>query len=305
MMIVILRYLRTGRWTTMKIARIKNVKEGDTYAVISDDGKRLITKSEIQEQTGIPIPSNIKEFMFKGWLDEVKEHQNKLTYNHRVEDIELLAPISNPPKIICLAFNYYDHARDAGLTPSDEPVIFMKPRTTLNSPFNDIICPSFVKRLDYEAEIAVIIGEDTKKVSENQALEPVFGYMILHDVSSRDIQFKDKQYTRAKSIDTFAPCGPWITTKEEVGDPQNLKIVTKVNGETRQNSSSINMVLPIKRIISSLSMVMTIEAGDIISTGTPAGVAMSMKEPKYLKDGDIVEITIEKLGMIRNRIVFR
>ena len=289
----------------MKIARIKNVKEGDTYAVISDDGKRLITKSEIQEQTGIPIPSNIKEFMFKGWLDEVKEHQNKLTYNHRVEDIELLAPISNPPKIICLAFNYYDHARDAGLTPSDEPVIFMKPRTTLNSPFNDIICPSFVKRLDYEAEIAVIIGEDTKKVSENQALEPVFGYMILHDVSSRDIQFKDKQYTRAKSIDTFAPCGPWITTKEEVGDPQNLKIVTKVNGETRQNSSSINMVLPIKRIISSLSMVMTIEAGDIISTGTPAGVAMSMKEPKYLKDGDIVEITIEKLGMIRNRIVFR
>lgn len=290
---------------TMKIARIKNTKEGDTYAVISDDGKRLITKSEIQEQTGIPIPSNIKEFMFKGWLDEVKEHQNKLTYNHRVEDIELLAPISNPPKIICLAFNYYDHARDAGLTPSDEPVIFMKPRTTLNSPFNDIICPSFVKRLDYEAEIAVIIGEDTKKVSENQALEPVFGYMILHDVSSRDIQFKDKQYTRAKSIDTFAPCGPWITTKEEVVDPQNLKILTKVNGETRQNSSSINMVLPIKRIISSLSMVMTIEAGDIISTGTPAGVAMSMKEPKYLKDGDIVEITIEKLGMIRNRIVFQ
>ncbi|MBV9179401.1 MAG: fumarylacetoacetate hydrolase family protein [Nitrososphaeraceae archaeon] len=264
-----------------------------------------MTKSEIQEQTSIPIPSNIKEFMFKGWLDEVKEHQNKLMYNHRVEDIELLAPISNPPKIICLAFNYYDHARDAGLTPSDEPVIFMKPRTTLNSPFNDIICPSFVKRLDYEAEIAVIIGEDTKKVSENQALENVFGYMILHDVSSRDIQFKDKQYTRAKSIDTFAPCGPWITTKEEVGDPQNLKIVTKVNGETRQNSSSINMVLPIKRIISSLSMVMTIEAGDIISTGTPAGVAMSMKEPKYLKDGDIVEITIEKLGMIRNRIVFQ
>jgi 2-keto-4-pentenoate hydratase/2-oxohepta-3-ene-1,7-dioic acid hydratase in catechol pathway len=129
--------------------------------------------------------------------------------------------------------------------------------------------------------------------------------MILHDVSSRDIQFKDKQYTRAKSIDTFAPCGPWITTKDEIGDPQNLKIITKVNGETRQNSSSINMVLSINRIISSLSMVMTIEAGDIISTGTPAGVAMSMKEPQYLKDGDIVEIAIEKLGMIRNRVVFQ
>ncbi|HZD82473.1 MAG TPA: fumarylacetoacetate hydrolase family protein [Nitrososphaeraceae archaeon] len=289
----------------MKIARIKDTKIGYTYAIVSDDKKKLITKSEIQEQTGIPIPQSIKEFMFKGWLNEVKGHQANLKYDHRIEDIELLAPLPNPPKIICLAFNYYDHARDAGLTPSDEPVIFMKPRTALNSPFNDIICPSFVKRLDYEAEIAVIMGEDTKKVSEGQALESVFGYMILHDVSSRDIQFKDKQYTRAKSIDTFAPCGPWITTKDEVTDPQNLKIITKVNGEMRQNSSSINMVIPIRKIISSLSTIITIEAGDIISTGTPAGVAMSMKEPRYLKDGDIVEIDIEKLGMIRNRVVFQ
>lgn len=289
----------------MKIARIKDTKIGYTYAIVSDDKMKLITKSEIQEQTGIPIPQSIKEFMFKGWLNEVKGHQANLKYDHRIEDIELLAPLPNPPKIICLAFNYYDHARDAGLTPSDEPVIFMKPRTALNSPFNDIICPSFVKRLDYEAEIAVIMGEDTKKVSESQALESVFGYMILHDVSSRDIQFKDKQYTRAKSIDTFAPCGPWITTKDEVTDPQNLKIITKVNGEMRQNSSSINMVIPIRKIISSLSAIMTIEAGDIISTGTPAGVAMSMKEPRYLKDGDIVEIDIEKLGMIRNRVVFQ
>ncbi|MFL6509003.1 MAG: fumarylacetoacetate hydrolase family protein, partial [Nitrososphaeraceae archaeon] len=279
----------------MKIARINDRWIGDTYAIVSDDLKKLITRSKIQEQTGIPIPSNIKEFMFKGWLNEVKEYQSKLKYDHNVEDVGLLAPIPNPPKIICLAFNYYDHARDAGLTPSDEPVIFMKPRTTLNPPFNDIICPSFVKRLDYEAEIAVIIGQDIKEVPENQALESVFGYMILHDVSSRDIQFKDKQYTRAKSIDTFAPCGPWITTKDEVADPQNLRITTKVNGEIRQNSSSENMVIPIKKIISSLSMVMTIEAGDIISTGTPAGVAMSMKDPKYMKDGDVVEISIEKL----------
>jgi 2-keto-4-pentenoate hydratase/2-oxohepta-3-ene-1,7-dioic acid hydratase in catechol pathway len=128
--------------------------------------------------------------------------------------------------------------------------------------------------------------------------------MILHDVSARDIQFKDKQFTRGKSMDTFAPCGPWITTKDEVEDPQNLSILTKVNGETRQNSSSMNMVLSIQKIIASLSSVMTIEAGDIISTGTPAGVAMSMKEPRYLKDGDVVEITIERLGTIRNRVTF-
>jgi 2-keto-4-pentenoate hydratase/2-oxohepta-3-ene-1,7-dioic acid hydratase in catechol pathway len=289
----------------MKIARIKNASLVETYGIVSEDGKRLITRPEIQDQTGIPIPSSIKEFMFKGWLDEVKEHQSKLEYVHKVEEIELLAPLPNPPKIICLAFNYYDHAKDAGLTPSDEPVIFMKPRTTLNSPYSNIVCPSFVKRLDYEAELAAIIGKDTKKASIEQSVDSIFGYMILHDVSARDIQFKDKQFTRGKSIDTFAPCGPWITTKDEISDPQNLEIVTKVNGELRQKSSSVNMVIPIKKIVSSLSSIMTIEEGDIISTGTPAGVAMSMKEPKYLKDGDIVEISIENLGTIRNRVVFQ
>ena len=116
--------------------------------------KRSRQETEIQDQTGIPIPPSVKEFMFKGWVEELNEYKNELEYSQYVKDIELLAPLPNPPKIICLAFNYYDHARDAGLTPSDEPVIFIKPRTTLNSPFNDIICPQFVKRLDYEAEIA-------------------------------------------------------------------------------------------------------------------------------------------------------
>jgi 2-keto-4-pentenoate hydratase/2-oxohepta-3-ene-1,7-dioic acid hydratase in catechol pathway len=289
----------------MKIARIRNASLVETYALVSDDGRKLITRSEIQDQTGIPIPSSIKEFMFKGWLEEVREHQRTLEYVHKVEEVELLAPLPNPPKIICLAFNYYDHAKDAGLTPSDEPVIFMKPRTTLNSPYSDIICPSFVKRLDYEAEIAAIIGKYTKKASIDQSVDSIFGYMVMHDVSARDIQFKDKQFTRGKSIDTFAPCGPWITTKDEISDPQNLEIITKVNGELRQKSSSVNMVIPIKKIIASLSTIMTMEEGDIISTGTPAGVAMSMKEPKYLRDGDIVEISIENLGTIRNKVVFQ
>lgn len=288
----------------MKIARVKDSNNTETYALISSDEKKLVTRNEIQEQTGIPIPVSIKEFMFNGWLDEVRENYHKLNYQHFVKDLDLLVPIPNPPKILCLAFNYYDHARDAGLTPSDEPVIFMKPRTTLNSPYNDIICPHFVTRLDYEAEIAAIIGKNARNIPEERSLDVVFGYMILHDVSARDIQFKDKQFTRGKSMDTFAPCGPWITTKDEVEDPQNLSIVTRVNGEMRQNSSSMNMVLSIKKIIASLSSVMTIEAGDIISTGTPAGVAMSMKEPRYLEDGDVVEITIERLGTIRNRVTF-
>ena len=289
----------------MRIARIRDSKVKETYGIISEDGKSVVTKAEIQQQTGIPVPPNIKDFMFGGWLDEVRQHKDKLRYLHKITENELLVPIPNPPKIICLAFNYYDHARDAGLTPSDEPVIFLKPRTALNEPFRDIICPAFVSRLDYEAELAVVIGKRTKKVQEDKALDSVFGYMILHDVSARDIQFKDKQFTRGKGIDTFAPCGPWITTRDEVADPQKLRIMTKVNGEVRQDSSSSNMVIPVRRIISALSVTMTLEPGDIISTGTPAGVAMSMKEPRYLKNGDLVEISIEKLGMIRNRVVFQ
>ena len=196
----------------MKIARVRDKKIGSTYAIISRNENKLISKSEIQEQTGIPLPQSVKEFMFNGWLEEVKHYDNELKYEHKLEDVDLLTPLPNPPKIICLAFNYYDHAKDAGLTPSDEPVIFMKPRTALNSPFSDVVCPSFVKRLDYEAEIAAIIGKNIKKVEEEEALESIFGYMVLHDVSARDIQFKDKQFTRGKSFDTFAPCGPWITT---------------------------------------------------------------------------------------------
>jgi 2-keto-4-pentenoate hydratase/2-oxohepta-3-ene-1,7-dioic acid hydratase in catechol pathway len=288
----------------MKIGRIKIEEIGETYGIISADGKKIITKQDFQEQTGVPIPQTVKEFIVRGWFSEVEKYITTIEFSNNIKEADLLAPIPDPSKIICLAFNYYDHARDAGLTPSDEPVIFIKPRSTLNHPFNDIVCPKFVQRLDYEAELAVIIGKNTKNIEPEKASESIFGYMILHDVSARDIQFKDKQYTRGKSIDTFAPCGPWITTKDEINNAQNLQIVTKVNGEIRQNSSSSKMVISIEKIISSLSRVMTLEAGDIISTGTPAGVAMSMKEPKYLKDDDIVEITIENLGTIRNRITF-
>lgn len=288
----------------MKIGRIKIEEVGETYGIISPDGKSIITKLDFQEQTGVPIPQTIKEFIVRGWIDEVKKYLNDLNFSNKINNTDLLAPIPDPSKIICLAFNYYDHARDAGLTPSNEPVIFIKPRTTLNHPFNDVVCPYFVERLDYEAELAVIIGKNTKDIEPENASDCIFGYTILNDVSARDIQFKDKQFTRGKSIDTFAPSGPWITTKDEIDDPQNLQIVTKVNGEIRQNSSSSKMVISIEKIISSLSKVMTLEAGDIISTGTPAGVAMSMKEPKYLKSGDVVEITIENLGTIRNRITF-
>jgi 2-keto-4-pentenoate hydratase/2-oxohepta-3-ene-1,7-dioic acid hydratase in catechol pathway len=285
----------------MKIARLlkQNI---ETYAIVN--GETVLTRESMTSQTGIPIPQSIKDFLFDGWYDEIKTNAKNLTYNENLSDFKFLPPIPNPSKIICLAFNYKDHAKEQNLIPPDEPAIVIKPRTTLNGATSDIICPSFVSKLDYEIELAVIIGKDCKNISEKEANEAVFGYMVLNDASARDIQAKDKQFTRAKGFDTFAPCGPWITTADEIADPQNLKMMTKVNGEIRQNSSTSNMHLKVYSIVSLLSKAMTLEKGDIISTGTPAGVMLNKPDAIFLKDGDKIEMEIESLGKLQNTIKF-
>jgi 2-keto-4-pentenoate hydratase/2-oxohepta-3-ene-1,7-dioic acid hydratase in catechol pathway len=227
-----------------------------------------------------------------------------LPYEENISKFKLLSPIPNPNKIICLAFNYIDHAKEQNLSPPDEPAIVLKPRTTLNGTDSDIICPDFVTQLDYEVELALIIGKNCKNINEKQAVDAIFGYMILNDVSARDIQFKDKQFTRGKSFDTFAPSGPWITTADEIKDSQNLKLTTKINGELRQNSSTSNMFIKIPEIVSRLSKVMTLEKGDIISTGTPAGVMLNKPDAVFLKNGDKIEMEIEKLGILKNTVRF-
>jgi 2-keto-4-pentenoate hydratase/2-oxohepta-3-ene-1,7-dioic acid hydratase in catechol pathway len=283
----------------MKIARLSH-NGNETYGFIKGD--KVSTKDEITYLTGVPIPQNVKDFLFDGWYDEIKNRIKDLPYGEDVSKYKLLPPIPNPNKIICLAFNYVDHAREQGLQAPEDPAIVIKPRTTLNSTNSDIICPDFVTQLDYEIELALIIGKDCKNISVENATNAVFGYMILNDVSARDIQFKDKQFTRGKSFDSFAPCGPWITTADEIQNPQNLKMVTKINGEIRQNSSSSNMFIKIPEIISKLSKVMTLEKGDIISTGTPAGVMLNKPNAVFLKGGDKVEMTIEGLGTLNNTI---
>jgi 2-keto-4-pentenoate hydratase/2-oxohepta-3-ene-1,7-dioic acid hydratase in catechol pathway len=285
----------------MKIARLlkQNI---ETYALVN--GEKVLTRESITSQTGIPIPQSIKDFLFDGWYDEIKNNVNSLSYNENLSDFKILAPIPNPSKIICLAFNYKDHAKEQNLIPPDEPAIVIKPKTTLNGATSDIICPSFVSKLDYEIELAAIIGKDCKNISEKEAKESVFGYMILNDTSARDIQAKDKQFTRAKGFDTFAPCGPWITTADEIPDPQNLKMMTKVNGDIRQNSSTSNMHLTVYSIVSQLSKAMTLEKGDIISTGTPAGVMLNKPDAVFLKNGDKIEMEIENLGKLQNTVRF-
>ena len=285
----------------MKIARL--VRDGhETYGLIRDE--KVATKDNMVNQTGIPLPFSIMDFLFEGWYDEIKDRITSTSFQDKLETFSILNPLPNPSKIICLTFNYPKHAKEQNYESAKEPVIFIKPRTTLCGTNSEIRCPNFVKQLDYEIELAVIIGKTCKNIDETSAKNYIFGYMVFNDVSARDIQMQDKQFTRGKSFDTFAPCGPWITTSDEVTDPENLQMTTMVNGQIRQNSSTNNMFINISSILSKLSKVMTLEKGDIITTGTPEGVALNNPDTPFLKDGDEIDMEIEKLGKIQNTVKF-
>ena len=285
----------------MKIARL--IRDGhETYGLIRDG--KVATKDNMVNQTGVPLPFSIMDFLFEGWYDEIKDRIISTSFQDKLETFSILNPLPNPSKIICLAFNYPKHAKEQNYESTKEPVIFIKPRTTLCGTNSEIRCPNFVKQLDYEIELAVIIGKTCKNIDETSAKNYIFGYMVFNDVSARDIQMQDKQFTRGKSFDTFAPCGPWITTSDEVTDPENLQMTTMVNGQIRQNSSTSNMFINISSILSKLSKVMTLEKGDIITTGTPEGVALNNPDIPFLKDGDEIDMEIEKLGRIQNTVKF-
>ena len=292
----------------MKLARFSSPR-GKSYGVL--DGDKIICLPVLAKTSDQPFPSNLKSLIVKSVKEERIErlirNATKATLKKAtlpLDEVKLLAPLTAPPKIIGLGLNYRDHAEEQGKNPPDEPLIFMKPHTTIIGPDDNIVKPSFVKQLDYEAELAIVMGRKTKNVSTGDAKTCIFGYTILNDVSARDIQFKDRQWTRAKGFDTFAPTGPCIITISQLPDPTNLKIRTWVNGELRQNSSTSNMVFNVFEVTHHLSRVMTLEPCDIIATGTPAGVAFAMKpDPKFLQEGDVVEIEIEGIGTLRNKVI--
>jgi 2-keto-4-pentenoate hydratase/2-oxohepta-3-ene-1,7-dioic acid hydratase in catechol pathway len=292
-------------FSTTRLARTLQSNQENFIAI--DSNRKAITSDEIATQTGLILPKQLEKFLFSDYLKKIMELSDNLSYIHPMNEFKILPPVNDTYKIICLAFNYTDQGSWVrfGRNPPTEPVIYLKPRTCLIGPTDDILCPKFVKQLDYEGELALSIGRKCKNVSINESSEYIAGYFVLNDVSARDIQFIDKQYSRAKGFDTFGPCGPWLTTSDEIMDPCNLRITTRVNGDIRQDSSTANLVLKVDEIISKLSKVMTLEPGDIISTGTPSGTALSLSsDSKYLRHNDIVEVEIEKIGKIRNKVRF-
>ncbi|GGB03346.1 2-hydroxyhepta-2,4-diene-1,7-dioate isomerase [Brucella endophytica] len=211
--------------------------------------------------------------------------------------------VAGTGKFICIGLNYADHAAESGMAVPPEPVIFMKATSAIVGPNDDLVIPRGSEKTDWEVELGIVIGKTAKYVSEEDALDYVAGYCTLHDVSERAFQVeRSGQWTKGKSCDTFGPTGPWLVTKDEVADPQNLSMWLKVNGQTMQDGSTRTMVYGVRYLVSYLSQFMSLHPGDIISTGTPPGVGMGLKPPRYLKAGDVVELGIEGLGQQRQNV---
>jgi 2,4-diketo-3-deoxy-L-fuconate hydrolase len=218
--------------------------------------------------------------------------------------VRLGPPIRRPSKIICIGLNYSDHAIESSLEIPKEPVVFMKATSSLVGPNDPVVIPKNAEKLDWEVELAVIIGKKASYVSREQASEFVAGYALHNDYSERSFQLeRGGQWVKGKSCDTFAPLGPFLATRDEVPDPGHLRLWLKVNGEQRQNGNTAKMIFDVPTIVSYLTQFMTLLPGDVISTGTPAGVGLGMKPPQYLKAGDVVDLGIDGLGESQQKVV--
>lgn len=224
---------------------------------------------------------------------------------YELGEVGVYAPLLNPEKIVAIGLNYLDHARESGMEPPKKPLFFSKYPSSIVGPGAPVILPppEVSTQVDYEIELAVIVGRAAKNVSEEEAMEYVFGYTILNDISARDLQFEDGQWVKGKALDTFAPMGPWIVTKDEIPDPHSLRLVMSLNGEVVQDSSTSNLIFKVPQLLSYLSTLFTLRPGDVISTGTPFGVGMARKPPRFLKPGDTMVAEIERIGALENPVL--
>ncbi len=261
---------------------------------------------------GLSFPNEMIDLLqWDAGLDVVKQileryhstPSGKKPLLHPHSSVKLEAPLPRPRKVIALGLNYVDHARETGKEIPQSPVIFAKFPSCVIGPDDPIPMPTVSKKIDWEVELGVIIGKSCRNVAQEDALRHVAGYTVINDVGARDLQKSDVQWVRAKSLDGFCPMGPALVTVDELGDGSGLKMQTKVNGVTKQDSNTSNMIHGVSSVVSYLSSSFLLEPGDVIATGTPAGVGFVRSPPEYLKVGDNIELFIEKIGHLKNRVV--
>jgi len=245
------------------------------------------------------IPALGEAFFEEGWLSKIAG----CDFPGDTMDVRLGSPIPAPSKIICLGKNYAEHAKEGGFENPPSPLIFCKTPNTVSGPYDDIQMPQSSGQIDWEVELALVIGKRGKAIAAAQALDFVAGFMVMNDVSGREAQFADSQWFRGKAFDTFAPMGPALVTIDEIGDLNNLTLTARVNGEVMQSGNTRDMIFDIPTIVENISQDITLVPGDVISTGTPSGVGIFRDPPITLKTGDVVECSVSEVGTIRNRVV--
>ncbi len=253
------------------------------------------------------LPADMLAFLERGdeamnLTSKILTHDDLGPFSQSFDQAKLLAPILNPSKIMAIGRNYAAHAHEQKMKPPKSPVIFAKYPSAIIG-LNQIITwdNALTQKVDFEAELAVIIGKTARNVIEDEALNYVAGYTVCNDVSARDLQFSDKQYTRGKSLDTFCPLGPWLITRDEIPDPQALNLKAILNGQVMQNATTGNMIFCVAYLIAFMSRAFTLFPGDVITTGTPAGVGVFRDPPIFMKDGDEIVIEVEGIGRLTNR----
>ena len=275
------------------------------------DGPRagaLIVDRVLDLAAALPFaPAGVDEILRRGLLPQVRNIVDNAAeidkqHYHAADALELYPPVIAPGKIVCLGLNYADHAREQGAEPPEHPILFCKAPTALAGPYDEIVIRPGVEAVDAEAELAVVIGREGTMIAAEDAAGFIAGFMAFNDVSARRIQRGDRQWFRGKSFDTFAPCGPCLVTPDELGGSEGLRIVQRLNGSLMQDGNTTDMIFGIEEIIAFVSEAMTLMPGDIIATGTPAGVGVFRDPPVFLGDGDVVEVEIERIGVLRNTV---
>ncbi|SFP61836.1 fumarylacetoacetate hydrolase family protein [Salibacterium halotolerans] len=261
-------------------------------------------RKSIAEETSLEsiIQKNELSGIREAWNWALENRGKTETSRYAIQDVKVKEPLSNPGKVVCVGNNYMDHCIEQNVAPPKKPMIFSKWATSLIGNGETIELPEESEQVDYEVELTVVIGKTARNVTEEEAMDYVFGYTIMNDVSARDVQFEDVQWVRGKSYDTFAPLGPVIVTKDEIEDPHNLGISLEINGEKLQDSNTSNLIFKIPYIISYLSQGFTFEPGDIIATGTPHGVGVFRDPQIFLQSGDTCKLDIESIGTLENKV---